>query len=279
MFAEPLFLRIRQTPFALACVHQGFIRAQQSLSYDLGNSALPAFRTHIPFVKRIAPADNDRQQSAEVTVLHTGHQGFVLPERTRQQHTQPWVLDLRCPFDAVSGDRLMFGSLAKCRVVVRSRRAPNVGNDRSFTLVQVAAAVLLFQRFVERRQGTVAGNKHRILRINHPHHLQGLVRDTLSACRSREDEALEVRVVLLARRTIGKIQIRHARARRRKRRHQDDVLFLRRGSQRNHLLYTLRKLLHVEMFDDAEVFPSLLIQFFNHNVIRFKLFIICLLAE
>ena len=45
--------------------------------------------------------------------------------------------------------------------------------------------------------------------------------------RCRQDEALQVRVVLLARRAIGKLQIRNARTCSRKRRHQDSILFFR----------------------------------------------------
>ena len=69
-------------------------------------------------------------------------------------------------------------------------------NDNKLTSATVALAkqeldgvnfvdddLLLFERFEESRQRTIARNKHRMLLVDHTYHLQRLVRDTFTARR------------------------------------------------------------------------------------------------
>ena len=130
----------------------------------------------------------------------------------------------------------MLGGFAKSGVVVRCGCSPNVGNNRSFGLVHIAAAVVRFEGFVPSRKCAVASNEHGVLLIDDTNHLQSLVGNAFAGSRSSKDETLEVGEVLLSGRAVAEEEIRNARGRGCEHGEEQDVLFFGRLSEREHLL-------------------------------------------
>ena len=157
-------------------------------------------------------ADAERQQSREIAVFDARHQGAVLVECTGQQHRESRTWDFRGTGTAVATDGLVFGGFAKRGVVVGGCCTPDVGDDRAFRLMHVAAAVSFGQRFVPRSQRAVAGDEQRVLLVDDTNHVQCLVGDTFAGSGGGKNETLQVRKIALAGRSVAEIEIRHTRA-------------------------------------------------------------------
>ena len=219
---------LSQTRSLLTCKRKlyrpAFIQCLTEVEELLGCSTHDAVRTacglYITAGEGLLVIHNECQESREITVLDRWHERFVLAERTREQHTQLRARDTRIIVRAVTGDRFVLRGFAERRVVVRHRRTPYIGNNRSLALMDVPAAVLTLQLLVETRVRRVTGDNQRLRFVYFANQLQRQVRDTLAASCRTDDKALKVRIVLLARQSVAEIKIRHAASRRCQQRHQ-----------------------------------------------------------
>ena len=81
-------------------------------------------------------------KTREITVLDRWHERFVLAERAGEEYGELRARDRRSVVRAVTRDGFVLRSFAEGGVVVRYGRTPYIGDDRSFGLVDVPAAVL-----------------------------------------------------------------------------------------------------------------------------------------
>ena len=126
--------------------------------------------------------DDKGDQTREVTVFDGGYEGFVLAERTGEDHRELRVLDDRGFSTAATRDGLMFGGFTQRGVVIRCGGTPDVGDDRTFGLMDVTTAMLLRQGLVERRIGGIARDDERCGFMNGFDEFESKVRNTFSAC-------------------------------------------------------------------------------------------------
>ncbi len=174
---------------------------------------------------------NDKgQQAREITVLDRGNERAVLAERTGKYHGQLRVLDDGRFFAAGTGDSLVFGSFTKGGVVVRGRTTPDVGDDRTFGLMDIPASVLLRERPIESRVSGIPRDDERMCLMNPLHEIEGEVGDSFAASRRTDDEELEVGVVPFGGNTVPAIEVRHTRAGGGKQGHQQHVFFTLAGT-------------------------------------------------
>ena len=82
---------------------------------------------------------------------------------------------------------------------------------------------------------------------------QRKVCDTLAASRRADDEALQVRVVLLACQSVAEIEVRHAAARGSNQREQQHVPFGITLRKRHNGLNHCRQVLRLYMFRDVQI--------------------------
>ena len=157
-----------------------------------------------------------------------GYKGVVLGERTGEHHAKLRILNDRILLAARTGDSLMFGRFTQGRVVVGRGRTPDVGDDRSLGLVDIAASVLTCERLIENRIGGIARDDQRRGGMNEPDQVEGEVGDTFSASGGADDEELEVRIVALGRDAVTAVEIRHTTACSRQEREEEHVLLSRR---------------------------------------------------
>ncbi len=150
---------------------------------------------YILAVEGLVFIDDEGEQAREVTVFDRRHEGVVLAEGTGEDHGELGVLDDGRFFAAGTGDSLVLGRFTERGVVVGGRRTPDVGDDRTFGLMDIAATVLFGERLVESRVRRIARDDERHLLMNRFDEFEGKVGDTLSASRRTDDEELEVRVV------------------------------------------------------------------------------------
>ena len=105
---------------------------------------------------------NDKgQESREIAVLDRWYKGFVLAECAGEEYGELRARDRRSVVRTVTRDGFVLRSFAEGGVVVRYRRTPHIGDDRSLALMDIPAAVLTLELFVESRVRRVTGNNER----------------------------------------------------------------------------------------------------------------------
>ena len=117
----------------------------------------------------------------------------------------------------------MLGGFAQGGVVVRDAGAPDIGDDRAFGLMDIAAAVLTLELAVEACIRRVAGNDERRGFVNRPDELQRQIGYTFARSCRTDNEALQVGIIALAGQAVTEIQVRHAAACRRQKRQEQDI--------------------------------------------------------
>ena len=133
---------------------------------------------YILAVKGLMLIDDEGEQAREVTVFDRGHERLVLAEGTGEDHGELGVLDDGRFFAAGTGDSLVLSRFTKGGVVVRGRGTPDVGDDRTFGLVDIAAALLFGERLVESRVRRIARDDEGIRLVNGFDEFEGKVRNT-----------------------------------------------------------------------------------------------------
>ena len=158
--------------------------------------------------------DDEGEQAREVPVFDRRHEGMVLAEGTGEDHGELRVLDDGRFATAGTGDSLVLSRFTKGGVVVRGGRTPDVGDDRTFGLVDITAALLFGERLVESRVRSIARDDEGIRLVNRFNEFESKVGDTFSASRRTDDKELQVRVIAFGTDTVLEIKVReHARAR------------------------------------------------------------------
>ena len=133
---------------------------------------------YILAVKGLVFIDDEGEQAREVTVFDRRHEGMVLAEGTGEDHGELRVLDDGRFFATGTGDSLVLSRFTERGVVVHGGRSPDVGDDRTFGLVDIAAAFLFGERLIESRVRRIARDDEGIRLVNRFDEFEGKVRNT-----------------------------------------------------------------------------------------------------
>ena len=251
--AETVALIVREGELTGLGSEQALIEMVELLCAGVDGLAGRVRRLHITLGERLDILHDKGQETREITVLNRRHECAVLAEGTGEHHRELRILDDRRFAATGTRNGFMLGCLAKSGVVIRSRGAPDVGNDRAFGLMDVAAAVLTREGLVESRIGRVARDNKRSSLMDGFDEFEGEVGDTLSARRRTNDEELEGRVIALGGDAIAAVEVRHDSSASGQSSHEQHVFLGGRLRERENGLQERRQVSHIHVRHDVEV--------------------------
>ena len=161
VMAETRTLLRRKRKLDGAAFIQRLAEVEELLGGNSHHTVGTACGLYVTTAKCLLVMNDKGQESREIAVLDRWYKGFVLAECAGEEYGELRARDRRSVVRTVTRDWLMLRRFTQGGVVVRHGRTPHIGDDLSLSLIDIPAAVLTLELFVESRVRRVTGNNER----------------------------------------------------------------------------------------------------------------------